>query len=515
MSTFLQLRARGNFHTHDSVTLCDGTDKTLSLMGSTTLADTKTLTAGSTFADTGGNGVQLSDSKFEVKDGGNTHSGVALTIATTGATGGELFLNRTARLQGGDNTTPGLVTNYGISVGSGSLSTLKGLTDLTGNTIQLYGMDGANAASQDVTFSGAGNVILDTRTFKHQASNVTNFTLDASGLTSNVDSTFEKNVTVKGDLLVEGSTVTKNQEEVNIGDNHIYLNASNTLNTAASAGGIVINSKAVGTVLNVQSIQRYTENLNQEGPPGFGNLYFSNGVAANAETIFSEDDIVQISGSTIADQNGLYVVGANVGTNLVKIKEANVKPLFAKTTMAQAGTTGVGDMGSDVKLCKVELGHLLIDDGQLKFATGSTDGDFDHTDSSKYLSFAGSVDHRSESQTITATANTVQHLEKRVVIVTGATSNAIYLPPNTQSYGNSGSSNWLASHRIFNHTTNPITLYSKPSYNGAPAYTDPNNGTWGTASTFKHGDSSVTDIEIAAGESIQVQYVTDGVWATM
>lgn len=511
MSTFLQLKARGDFHTYDSVTLCDGgvgSDKLLSLKGSTTLDSGKTLTLGNSYGnDNSGTGIQLSNTSLTIKDGSGPDP--ALFIKTDGTVEdgkGELNAYRTARFHGSTNGLA-LVTNYAIQVGASGTSKLKSNIELTGSEVKLYGLNAQDAAQpQTVTFSGEGSVQFQ-KQILHQTTDVdgnvtsTNFTLNNTDLNVNVPAEFEKNVRVRGDLLVEGTTVTKNSTELNVGDRHIYLNAANT-STSATNGGVVVNYQAKETDANVTSI--------------------TGGVIAldtNAVT-YAAGAIVQISGAVANPSlNGLYKVQSE-GTNSLTVVTSpqNITAPFIKS--------GIDDLGSGhgetIQLAWVKLGHLQFDNhGVVEFASGHLDSDFDH---SKYAAFAGSVDKRSDLQVITSTADSVQHLEKRVVRVDSTTrAGSIYLPPNAYISGTSGDDTWVSSHRVFNNTVSDLTIWARPSLDSGSTYADPGGESWTVTNSGQPNEAgfwfnksgTVDRVVVASGDSIQLQYVGKNRWMTM
>jgi hypothetical protein len=521
MSTFLQLKARGDFHTYDSVTLCDGTDKLLSLKGSTYLDDAKTLTLGTeaTFGtDSSGTGIRLSKSSLTIKDGTvDDNDNPALSISTSGIGKGELNAYRTARFHG---TTDDLafVTNYGIKVGSASLTQLLGSTDLKGATVTFKGgqLD-QNQVMQDadqvVNFEGGGNVTFK-KPILHQTvvgeTTSTNFSVNSTGLEAGVDALFKKNVHIEGDLLVGGTTVTKNATELNVGDRHIYLNAANTDATTATNGGVVVNYKAHKAAASVTSISNE------------GVIQLSDVGGVNYVEEISDGAIVQISGAVANPSvNGLYKVGSygNSQLTVAKATDGITAPFIKDGDKIPELASGHGET---IQLAWVQLGHLQFDEhGVVEFASGRLDGDFDH---SKYATFAGSVDKRSDLQVIDPDTGT-QHLMKRVVVVkdkvvdgvTTSHSGQIFLAPNAYITGTSGDDTWVSSHRVYNDTASDLTIWARPAI-AAPAstYSDPATppASWNSSYYFDKA-GTVEKMVVASGDSIQIQYVGSNRWITM
>ncbi len=115
--------------------------------------------------------------------------------------------------------------------------------------------------------------------------------LPASDDVSNVqgDLTVANNATITGNLTVNGTTTTVNTE-ITTADDYIHLNGSYTNTGAAKDAGFIFTVEPDGTV--------------------FTTTAFANGhsvaLNANPSSAFSAGDIVQISGATSPENNGLY-----------------------------------------------------------------------------------------------------------------------------------------------------------------------------------------------------------------
>ena len=113
-------------------------------------------------------------------------------------------------------------------------------------------------------------------------------------------------VVVGNNLTVTGTTTTTHSEQVNIGDNFLYLNAGYT-SDAAMTGGIVINIDP-STTTDTVAAGGFTAGVAATSNPT---------VATTGAATFSDQDIIQISGANNADNNGLFEVlshAANVLT---------------------------------------------------------------------------------------------------------------------------------------------------------------------------------------------------------
>jgi hypothetical protein len=110
------------------------------------------------------------------------------------------------------------------------------------------------------------------------------------------------NMLIDGDLQVNGTTTTIHSEQVNIRDNHLYLNADYTT-VAAQTGGLVVNVLPTATNDTV-AVGGFTAGVAAVSNPT---------VSTTGAATFSAGDIIQISGSN----DGLFEVeghAANVLT---------------------------------------------------------------------------------------------------------------------------------------------------------------------------------------------------------
>ena len=504
MSTFYNVRARGVFNTHDNVTLCNGEGKTLTVLGNTEISgkqlkikdvnnqnDMISLNPDGSFVSqslqsgtgTFNSNIVVGDSKFTVNSDGVVS--VGSTLAVTGATTltGKLNPNGGIKV----NTDKFIVNSDGV-VSVGSTLAVTGATTLTG------------------ILNPDGGINVNTNKFTVNSDGVVTAVGDVT-FTSNLNvggsAEFAKVVNIYNDLIVDGSItvkgdmITKSQQEINVGDSHIYLNAENTV-VSDTSGGIVVNAKAIV----VKTISSVVSNM----------ITVSESDAAD----FAAGDIIQVSGHLVdATLNGLYVV-ESVNLKNITIKTSDVKAVFVKTAIPDFFNP---DNIDSVKVAKVKLGHMMIDaeHNTIEFASGFSDSDFDHAVDTNYIKYtdrietlennlsSNTVDNRSNIQTITNDVGSIQYLDKRVVVVNSTidNTNSVFLPPVAS--GGEGDKIWTSSHRVYNNTDVPITIMNKPSIN---------NEDW-VETYFFDRVKTQQSIVIESGESIQLQYVTDGVWITM
>ena len=119
------------------------------------------------------------------------------------------------------NSTTGVITYTGPT----AAEVRAHFTGGTGVTIT----DGQVAIGQEVATNS--NVTFNTVTLTGELHGPANLVIDPAGIGNNTGS-----VTIKGDLIVDGSTTSVNSTEVNIGDNIIVLNANEAGTPSQSAG---------------------------------------------------------------------------------------------------------------------------------------------------------------------------------------------------------------------------------------------------------------------------------------
>jgi hypothetical protein len=113
------------------------------------------------------------------------------------------------------------------------------------------------------------------------------------------------NLLVDGNLVVNGTTTTIHSEQVNIRDNHLYLNADYTT-AVAQTGGFVVNVLPTATADTVAA-SGFTAGVAAVSNPT---------VVTSGTGTFAAGDIIQISGANNQANDGLYEVLSHVGTTL-------------------------------------------------------------------------------------------------------------------------------------------------------------------------------------------------------
>jgi hypothetical protein len=164
------------------------------------------------------------------------------------------------------------------------------------------------------------------------------------------------NAVVEGNLTVNGSIVSIDSESLNIGDNHIYLNAAYT-GTSAETGGIVVNISATG-LFDTVTAGTFTAGVLPSSNPT---------VITDDSAKFSTNDIVQLSGFT--ENNGIYEVLSHIGTTLT------IRGIGATPTVEDWTNNQFADTSDTGRIDKVNVTVLLANDngdGKWGSATGNT-----------------------------------------------------------------------------------------------------------------------------------------------
>jgi len=133
----------------------------------------------------------------------------------------------------------------------------------------------------------------------------TGATPDILQLENDVELLSGANLRVSGNLAVSGTFETVNQEQVNVGDNNLFLNAGYTT-VAPLAGGITVNYLPTATS-DAVGVGGFTAGVAAVSNPTV--------ITVGAGT-FAAGDIIQISGAEDESNNGIYEVNSHVGTTL-------------------------------------------------------------------------------------------------------------------------------------------------------------------------------------------------------
>lgn len=159
---------------------------------------------------------------------------------------------------------------------------------------------------------------------------------------------FGGNVTIAGDLVVTGTSISTSSEQVSIADNYLYLNSGYTTN-AAQAAGFVANTLPSATSSAVA-----------------GSAFSSTSIVNVADgSGFSTGDLIQVSNAANPENIGIYAV-SSVASNAITIKTGTA-PVYCQNAF-------VADSTVQGTVTKVSVSILRAGtDGMWEAAYGSTD----------------------------------------------------------------------------------------------------------------------------------------------
>jgi hypothetical protein len=175
--------------------------------------------------------------------------------------------------------------------------------------------------------------------------------LTVNGTTTTVASNLNVggNTLITGDLTVNGTTTSINTTDVNVEDNFMYLNNGYTT-VANLPGGIVVNFTATGT------------GAGHSDTTAAGGFTSTTEISTTSADNLSANDIIQISGATNTNNNGIFIVASHI---------ANV--LTIKTSSNYAQTEFVASADAGVVIQKVKVSILQANATGWEIASGSDD----------------------------------------------------------------------------------------------------------------------------------------------
>jgi len=150
------------------------------------------------------------------------------------------------------------------------------------------------------------------------------------------------NMLIDGDLTVNGTTTTVHSEQVNIRDNHLYLNADYTTAAVPQTGGLVINVLPTATADTVAAAG-FTA-----GNPGVANPT----VITVGSATFSGGDVIQIAGANHQGNDGIFEVLSHIG-NTLSIKGIGVTGTTVPWVVDDFVTDATG--GGDIRVVNVNV----------------------------------------------------------------------------------------------------------------------------------------------------------------
>lgn len=163
-------------------------------------------------------------------------------------------------------------------------------------------------------------------------------------------------LSLSGDLTVQGNIVSKGQVDVIISDSFLDLNSGN-IGSSATAGGFTVNvKKATGFV--AETATAFVAGVSSVSAPS---------MTISGSTL-AAGDIVQVSNSAGGKNDGLYVI-AGVSGSTVSIKGVGGSMPSAQVPFVQ--NQFVDGSGETAIVVKVDLAAIAVSNGSLVSASGS------------------------------------------------------------------------------------------------------------------------------------------------
>jgi len=250
----------------------------------------------------------------------------------------------------------------------------------SGLTTQMGSADQLSFSTSIIVADGKGlqglNATSDVAVTLGDAAGATNFIVEDS---SNVDVMIvdsDGNVAIKGNLDVTGNIISRDEERVLVADNFLDINFGYT-STTALEGGIAVNYDAVagGVTINTTSNAITFAAATGDTEPVL-TLATPGGLPANT---FAAGDIVQIAGTTNAENDGFYIVNDQGTIGVLDIKStATTTPDTINFKAAQVNFTGeVENTSTAVTIFQVNVNILQTSaTGAWQVQNGNTDADF-------------------------------------------------------------------------------------------------------------------------------------------
>jgi|GEM_PF-1866315 len=167
-------------------------------------------------------------------------------------------------------------------------------------------------------------------------------TPDTIQLSTDMELISGANMLVDGDLTVNGTTTTIHSEQVNIRDNHLYLNADYTTAAVSQTGGIVVNVLPTATADTVAAAGFVAGNGGVANPQ----------VTTVGSATFSAGDIIQITGANNQGNDGIFEVLSHIGA-ILKVKGVGITGTTVPWVVNDFVTDATG--GGDIRVVNVNV----------------------------------------------------------------------------------------------------------------------------------------------------------------
>ena len=326
---------------------------TFGVSGNTTLGGTLAVTGAATLSSTLSAGASTLSSATvtnalsagSISTVGTLSAGATTlgntTVGTLGASGAVDF-DSTLNVDGVSTLNSAVIT-LGATVG-----TTLGVTGAAtfGNTL---GVTGAATLSNNLSVAGTstltGAATLSNNLSVAGTSTLTGAVTASSTLGVTGVANFSNDVNVGGDLTVNGSIISRGQQDVVIKDAFLDL-AFGDFSGAATSGGFTVSlNKAVDFV--AETVTDFTAKVGAALPT----------FTVSAATVFVAGDIVAITGAGDSENDGLFAV-ESVSGSVVTIKNslAGLSAPFLQNNFKAAST-------QTAKAYKVDLAAVAVADG--------------------------------------------------------------------------------------------------------------------------------------------------------
>jgi hypothetical protein len=163
-------------------------------------------------------------------------------------------------------------------------------------------------------------------------------------------------LSLSGDLTVQGNIVSKGQVDVIISDSFLDLNAGN-VGSSATAGGFTVNVKKA-TGFTAETATAFVAGVSSVSAPSMT-------ISGSA---LAAGDIVQVSNSAGGKNDGLFVV-AGVAGSVVSIKGIGGSMPSAQVPFVQNQL--IAGSGETALVVKVDLAAIAVSNGSLVSASGA------------------------------------------------------------------------------------------------------------------------------------------------
>lgn len=246
-------------------------------------------------------------------------------------------------------------------------STIRNQTIAAGDTLEVDGditsAQGVNVTAGGVAVTAGGVTVTDG-----------GVTVAAGG------ASIVGNSSITGNLTVSGSLISQDQEQVLVQDNFLDLNFG-YVGTSYEQTGLTFNFQATSTGV---SINTSSNSVAFTAGTTTARAKVVASQASDIGSIFAENDIIQINGTTSAENDGIYVVQTNAVSGTIEFKSSTLTSpdsVNAKFALLDV-TTETESTATALTIRKVNLMAIRASStGQLQNATGSVDGSFATYDS--------------------------------------------------------------------------------------------------------------------------------------